>query len=535
MTRDRKRIFKRGVAFVANFIAAGDLQYHSTRMLCSYTTRQGDAIKTLERAVDSRASRMELTSALQQKADAAEVGERLMELAAKLNSKADAAHVATQLERRATRADVQALAAAVEARASKDDLLEATGAAERAVAALRGELRRKADAEEMAARLDTKANIVEVGKALDSKPSMAQVEELVRERASKAALAAGLKKKPDRDEVEVALARLAEEQAALAASVHDLASKQQPLRSDVGRLKEELASTRAATQQDNEVTVAALRTLGQNWDAALAAVNTKLSKAEGELGDVRKELEAKCDVAAVNEALAHKANVVSVNSALKALEEELAARSAVKDEIDRALTLKANVKDVVALLDVKANVDDVNAALVEVNAELSERAPLAEFRQAMREQAVINASLATDACVGRWIWKNGRTRPGSNAVPWNIQSVNTDPENYLWEKDKSSIVAVAPGLYEVTFGFFTRKKPTVQLLVNGEPVLSAVNAASYVLHHSSGRLTSVGRHPAGNIAGLTLIDFLALPPRARVAITYVGEENGEGFLSLKKL
>ena len=90
------------------------------------------------------------------------------------------------------------------------------------------------------------------------------------------------------------------------------------------------------------------------------------------------------------------------------------------------------------------------------------------------------------------------------------------------------------GLYEVTFGFFCRKKPSVQLLVNDEPVLAAVNTASYVVHHSSGRLTSSGRHPAGNITGLTLIDFLSLPADARVALTYKGE-GGEGFLSLKKL
>ena len=83
-------------------------------------------------------------------------------------------------------------------------------------------------------------------------------------------------------------------------------------------------------------------------------------------------------------------------------------------------------------------------------------------------------------------------------------------------------------------GFFTRKKPSVQLLVNGEPVLSAVNSASYAVHHSSGRLAAVGPHPAGNVTGLTLLDYLALPPKARVSISYQGEEGGEGFLGLRK-
>jgi hypothetical protein len=113
--------------------------------------------------------------------------------------------------------------------------------------------------------------------------------------------------------------------------------------------------------------------------------------------------------------------------------------------------------------------------------------------------------------------------------------LNSDPENFLWEKDKATITTVVPGLYEVTFGFFSRKKPTVQLLVNGEPVLSAVNSSSYVIHHSSGRLATVSAHPAGNVTGLTCIDFLSLPSKAKLAITYQGEEKGEGFFCVKKL
>ena len=34
-------------------------------------------------------------------------------------------------------------------------------------------------------------------------------------------------------------------------------------------------------------------------------------------------------------------------------------------------------------------------------------------------------------------------------VPWEIQLSNTLPDNFLWEKDKTSILTVAPGLYEV--------------------------------------------------------------------------------------
>jgi len=46
-------------------------------------------------------------------------------------------------------------------------------------------------------------------------------------------------------------------------------------------------------------------------------------------------------------------------------------------------------------------------------------------------------------------------------VPWEVQSVNTCPENFLWDEDKTAILTVAPGLYELTLGFFSSKKPTI--------------------------------------------------------------------------
>jgi len=34
---------------------------------------------------------------------------------------------------------------------------------------------------------------------------------------------------------------------------------------------------------------------------------------------------------------------------------------------------------------------------------------------------------------------------------------------------------------------------------------------------------------------LTLIDYICLPERSRIAISYSGEEGAEGFLALRKI
>ena len=165
------------------------------------------------------------------------------------------------------------------------------------------------------------------------------------------------------------------------------------------------------------------------------------------------------------------------------------------------LVSRTAVDQAMGSLDKKASIEDVNRSLTEVNRELAQRPTLAELNRVIGEQSLIMESLCSEHLLGRWIWKSGRVKGEKHAVPWNVQNINTNPENFVWEKDKCSIGCTAPGLYEVSFGFYTRKKPSVQLLVNGEPVLSAVNSASYAVHHSSGRLAAVGPHPSGSAAG----------------------------------
>ena len=69
-------------------------------------------------------------------------------------------------------------------------------------------------------------------------------------------------------------------------------------------------------------------------------------------------------------------------------------------------------------------------------------------------------------------------------------------------QDSTTITTTAPGLYEVTFGFFTRKKPAVQLLVNGEPVVNVRQMYDLVerLHHEADHLHFELKCVGGNAA-----------------------------------
>lgn len=203
------------------------------------------------------------------------------------------------------------------------------------------------------------------------------------------------------------------------------------------------------------------------------------------------------------------------------------------EDFSKEMLLKANIKDICALLDMKCNIEDVNKVFLEIHKEMDLKTNHDAFDSHVEEQTMVNEALCAENCVARWLWKSGSLGPGS-AVPWEMQSVNTCPDNFIWEMNRTSVIAVAPGLYEVMFAFFASSKPTVQMLINGEPVLSTDKTSSYTLHHSSARLSEF-HHSTGNVVGLSLIDFIALPTRARISISYVGDTVAEGFLGLRKL
>lgn len=87
------------------------------------------------------------------------------------------------------------------------------------------------------------------------------------------------------------------------------------------------------------------------------------------------------------------------------------------------------------------------------------------------------------------------------------------------------------------FGFFSRKRPAVVVNLNGERIMSisAAPASWPVQHHAGARHLSSGRYTASSVTGLTHVDFIVLPAKAKLSLAYQGDDDAEGFLTLRKL
>ena len=270
----------------------------------------------------------------------------------------------------------------------------------------------------------------------------------------------------------------------------------------------------------------------------LVELNNKLSK--NEINNLLNDKISKRDIS-LNDISTIKTSLEKLNTELKLKTDNQKFESIIKsfnkcfDNVKTEMDTKANTNDIISQLKTKVDLEEINKALLEIHNELDKKNSIENFTNAMNNQSIINETLCNENSLGRWIWKSGKVKNGYS-IPWEEQIINTSPDNFIWNKDKTFINVNNSGLYQLNLGFFSEKKPSIQILVNGDVIINSVNANSSVVYQStSGRMKSIGKGSFGNVTGITLIDYILLPGNSKIAISYNGVEGTFGFMGLKKM
>ena len=159
----------------------------------------------------------------------------------------------------------------------------------------------------------------------------------------------------------------------------------------------------------------------------------------------------------------------------------------------------------------------------------------------MNNQNNINTYLAEENSIGKWIWESGKLNKGY-AVPWETQVVNTMPENLIWEKDDISIMVKKKGIYLLSLGFFVNEKPTIQVIINGETVLSQVNSNAFIVRQENKEYNNKiwndensVKNENNSITGVTMNEFLCLENMSKIVISYSGSKAVKAMMSIKQI
>lgn len=272
-----------------------------------------------------------------------------------------------------------------------------------------------------------------------------------------------------------------------------------------------------AKEIDNKINISEIEEILNN-KADISLLNDKMSVADFNdikeyLNNISYELKLKVDAESFNDYL----NTFNSNM----------------DNMHNEILTKADVNDVNNWLKNKVNKEDMEHSLNNLNNDINLKVSKIDFNNAMNNQAIINDIICNENQVGRWLWKSGKIK-GGYAVPWDTQSVNTAPDNYIWEKEKTIITVVNGGIYQVSLGFYANKKPSVQIIVNSEMAISVNNSNFNIGKNNGSNIINSNNKKIKKMTGLSLLDFIILQDNSKIAVTYNGEE-GFGFIGLKKL
>ena len=193
----------------------------------------------------------------------------------------------------------------------------------------------------------------------------------------------------------------------------------------------------------------------------------------------------------------------------------------------------------------KCELNELNTKLDEIKNEIENNRN--EFSRALDNQALINETLCEENKLGKWSWTLGKLK-NNNKIIWDIQEINTFPDNYILENEKSSLLIKQGGIYEIIFGFYGyNKKPNIQIIINNEVIISNSNKNNKSLYENGNHVLNVtnsgfckSNKNIGinggfrNVTGITLTDYINMENNSKLSVFYNGD-NGKGFICIKKI
>ena len=225
------------------------------------------------------------------------------------------------------------------------------------------------------------------------------------------------------------------------------------------------------------------------------------------LDDIKTELKQKLDISFFNKVI----NQFNLNF-----------ENIKKDIIDSKIIEEMNNS-----LQTKINHEQFNKFKLDIIKKLNEKVNTNDFTTSIDNQSIINDTLCKENCIGRWMWKSGIIK-NNYIIPWENQLVNTFPDNFIWEKDKNFIMVNEEGLYELNIGLYSDKKPSIQVLVNGEIIINSQK--NNIMNKKL-----IGKNEESNdIIGLSIIEFVMMKKESKISVLFYGGK-GSGFIGLKKL
>ena len=190
-------------------------------------------------------------------------------------------------------------------------------------------------------------------------------------------------------------------------------------------------------------------------------------------------------------------------------------------QIKDSLIMKVDFKELKDYLKGKVDVNDINKALTMINEDLNSKVDNNQYQKTLKNQNDINKLICNDYIMGKWISTNNEIINGN--IKWNIQSVNSSPDNFSWDNNNYFISIRNKGIYQIEFILFIDRKenmnfyPNVMIVIDNSIIKGFNNMENEIYDEK---------------IALKFKEYININERSRLSISISNNNSINGFMGI---
>ena len=208
----------------------------------------------------------------------------------------------------------------------------------------------------------------------------------------------------------------------------------------------------------------------------------------------------------------------------KKYEENQQQANKILNQIQSELINTYNKNEEDLLLNEKLNISSFNSVVKELNNLLDSKLDLIEYQKYIDIQEIINNIFLTENATGIWKWVSSKLKNGY--IPLEIEYYNTMRDNFLWEEDRTSLMIINKGVYNIKVIIFTSEEDAnVTLVINGENLVNK--------KYEEKNRDNPGKNNKFNFNKICIDEIVNINDKVRVSILFSGNNiNAKGFMKI---
>ena len=198
------------------------------------------------------------------------------------------------------------------------------------------------------------------------------------------------------------------------------------------------------------------------------------------------------------------------------------------EKINNELLNKYSKNEEDNLLNEKCNLDTFNSVIKELNNLIDTKLDTVDYQKFIDIQEVINNIYLTENSTGVWKWVS--TKLNNGYIPLEIEYYNTMRDNYLWEEDRTSLMIINKGVYNIKVIIFTNDLDIkITLVVNGENMVS-----KGVENSMKGE--EIPKNNKFALQSVKIDEYININDKVRISILFNGNnKRAKGYLKISSV